>query len=130
MVKILVLEDNVLSQDLLCSVLIPQGYEVICAGDGQSGLAQIKEQHPDLVISDIDMPGMNGLEVLRQIRLNHLTANLPVIICTSAEEESCRRFATKLNAIYMTKPFHPSKLLKIVAEQLTNQLSSPQQSPF
>lgn len=130
MVKILVLEDNVLSQDLLCSLLIPEGYEVVCAADGQSGLVQIQEQHPDLAISDIDMPGMNGLEVLQQIRLNHLTASLPVIICTSAEDESCRRLATQLNAIYITKPFYPSKLLQIVTEQLTQQLSSSQQSPF
>lgn len=118
MVKILVLEDNVLCQDLLCSMLIPQGYEVVCVADGSSGLAQIKEQQPDLVISDIDMPGLNGLEVLRQLRIDRTTASLPVILCTSAEEYSYRRLAQKLNAVYITKPFYPAEMLIAIAQQL------------
>ncbi|MGG6263966.1 response regulator [Leptolyngbya sp. AN03gr2] len=118
MIKILVLEDNILSQDLLCSVLALQGYEVVCAADGRSGLNKIKEYQPDLVISDIDMPGLNGLEVLRQLRLDSATASLPVIICTSAEEESYRRIVHKLNAVYMTKPFYPTEMLNTIAQQL------------
>ncbi|MGG6267473.1 response regulator [Leptolyngbya sp. AN03gr2] len=118
MIKILVLEDNILSQDLLCSVLIPQGYEVDCAADGYSGLTKIKEHQPDLVISDIDMPGLNGLEVLRQLRLDSATASLPVIICTSADEESYRWIVRKLNAVYITKPFYPAEMLKAIAQQL------------
>ncbi|MBD2080211.1 response regulator [Leptolyngbya sp. FACHB-17] len=120
MVKILVLEDNVLSQDLLRSILIPQGYEVVCVADGCSGLAQIKEQQPDLVISDIDMPGLNGLEVLRQLRLDSATAALPVILCTSAEEDCYRRIAQKLNAVYITKPFYPTAMLEAIAQQLSH----------
>lgn len=123
MVKILVLEDNVLSQDLLCSLLIPQGYEVVCYTDGSLGLAQIKVQCPDLVISDIDMPGMNGLEVLRHLRLDEATVSLPVIICTSAEEDTYRRLATKLNAAYITKPFSLSEMLQTIQRQLAQHSS-------
>lgn len=118
MVKILVLEDNILSQDLLCSLLIPHGYEVTCAADGYLGLTQIKVQRPDLVISDINMPGMNGLEVLRHLRLDETTVSLPVIICTSCEEDTYRRLATSLNAAYITKPFSLSKLLQTITQQL------------
>ena len=118
MIKILVLEDNILSQDLLCSMLVPQGYEVVCAADGCSGLTKIKEHQPDLVISDIDMPGLSGLEVLRQLRLDRTTASIPVIICTSADDESYRRIVHKLNAIYITKPFYPTEMLKAIAQQL------------
>lgn len=118
MAKILVLEDNVLSQDMLCSILIPKGYEVTCVADGRSGLAKVKELQPDLVISDIDMPGLNGLEVLRQLRIDSATASLPVIICTSAEDDSYCRLVQKLRAIYITKPFYPTAMLNAIASQL------------
>jgi twitching motility two-component system response regulator PilH len=64
------------------------------------------------------MPGLNGLEVLRQLRIDSATASLPVIICTSADDDAYRRLVQKLNAVYITKPFYPMEILRAIAQQL------------
>lgn len=118
MIKILVLEDDLSSRELLCNLLTQQGYEVVCEADGCSGFLQIGKQQPDLVISDIDMPGMSGLEILHRLRLDQATNEIPFIICTNAIEEVYCRLAAKLDAAYITKPVYPETILQTIAEQL------------
>ncbi|MCU0569324.1 MAG: response regulator [Oculatellaceae cyanobacterium Prado106] len=118
MAKILVLEDNLLGLDLLQSLLTLKGHEVLFAMDGRSGLEQIRVCQPDLVISDVDMPEMNGLEVLQHLRQNPTTATLPVIIYTSADEGIYRNTVKQLQAAYLTKPFEINEMMAIVTQQL------------
>ena len=81
--RILVVEDNIQFQNLISRALSHAGYEVILANDGAEGLSKLRETHPNLVILDIMLPGMDGYEVCRHIRANPQTADIPVLMLTA-----------------------------------------------
>ena len=90
MSKVLVVDDDPLSSDLFSAILKHFGYETRSACSGDSALQHLGEARPDLVILDIMMPGMNGVEVLRRIRSDARTADLPVIMYSALNDESWR----------------------------------------
>jgi CheY-like chemotaxis protein len=81
--KILVVEDNADSRNLLHFLLTSKGYYVITAIDGQEGLYMAKVEKPDLIITDLTMPNMDGIELIKHIRSEAELADLPIIIYTS-----------------------------------------------
>src|SRR5436305_8517564 len=81
--KILVIEDNRDSRDILAKLLRMSGYDVIAAGDGEAGLAAAIGQEPDLIITDIHMPNMNGIEFVQRVRRDHLLDKTPVLVVTA-----------------------------------------------
>src|SRR5437016_5501039 len=81
--KILVIEDDELLRELIIKKLTDQAYQVSQAIDGTMGLQAVKDQKPDLVLLDILMPGMNGFEVLENIKKDPLLANTPVVILSN-----------------------------------------------
>jgi len=109
--KILVIEDE---EDILALVhynLAREGYQVACATSGEEGLRLVEEQ-PDLVLLDLMLPGIDGLEVCRRLRGSELTAGLPIIMMTAKGEESDVVAGLELGADdYETKPFSPKTLL-------------------
>jgi len=109
--KILVIEDE---EDILALVhynLAREGYQVACATSGEEGLRLVEEQ-PDLVLLDLMLPGIDGLEVCRRLRGSELTAGLPIIMMTAKGEESDVVAGLELGADdYVTKPFSPKILL-------------------
>ena len=78
MTKILVIDDDARDRDLLVSVLEERGYEVILADNGETGLMLCHRRTPDAVVLDLNMPGMDGRSILRQLRILHPT--LPVVV--------------------------------------------------
>ena len=84
--KILIVEDNPLMMEVMVYILISNGYEVFTLSNGTEIFNNIKANHPDLVIIESMLPGMNGREVCQLIKLNKTTCDLPVIICTGEEE--------------------------------------------
>jgi two-component system alkaline phosphatase synthesis response regulator PhoP len=66
--KILIIDDEPDILDLLTVILRGEGYEVVVAADGEDGVARFREEHPELIISDVRMPKMNGMEVLQTVR--------------------------------------------------------------
>ncbi|MDX2166078.1 MAG: response regulator transcription factor, partial [Deltaproteobacteria bacterium] len=86
-----------------------EGYEVLTAGDGETGFELAVREHPDLVVLDIMLPGMNGLEVLR--RLRELDADIPVLVLTARGEEGDKVLGLQLGADdYISKPFNLAEL--------------------
>lgn len=83
MAKIVVAEDDKLISDSLADALKTAGYEPTPAYDGEEALAKIKEVMPDLVLLDIMMPKMDGISVLREIRSNTATSEIPVVVLTN-----------------------------------------------
>ena len=86
--SILVVDDNEMNRDLLSRRLQRQGYEVAVAVDGRQALEQLAAHGFALVLLDIEMPGLGGLEVLEIIRRTHSAAELPVIMVTARHESS------------------------------------------
>ena len=86
MTKILIIDDNALDRDLLVAVLEDKGYEVIWADNGGVGLMLCHQRTPDAVVLDLNMPGIDGFSILRQLRILHPT--LPVVVFSgqSAQE--------------------------------------------
>jgi DNA-binding response OmpR family regulator len=97
MTKILVIDDDARDRNLLFAVLEEKGYEVICAENGRVGLILCHQQTPDAVVLDLDMPGIDGLSLLPQLRILHPT--LPVVVFSGrspqeVEEETLNQGAT------------------------------------
>ena len=110
--KILVVEDNPDILELVAYNLEAQGYEVVRAMTGENGLSQATRTDPDLVILDIMLPGINGLDVCRKLKQAEATRNLPVILLTAKSEDTDIISGLELGADdYITKPFSPKVLI-------------------
>ena len=108
--KILIVDDEQTIVDILTFNLTRAGYEILTAGDGETGLALIQEQNPDLVLLDIMLPGLDGLSVCKRLRANG--SNVPIIMLTAREEESDIVLGLELGADdYITKPFSIKELM-------------------
>ena len=115
MLKVLVVDDVPSELELICRILQEAGISVIRAGDGAEAIASIRKTPPDLVILDVVMPRMNGFEVIRELRENEETKNLPVVFCTQKNTELDQTWGMDLGAdAYLGKPFEPQQLLNIV----------------
>jgi DNA-binding response OmpR family regulator len=120
--RILVIDDDRIILEMLNLALGKADYEVIPASDGEEGLRQFREQKPDLVIADIAMPGIDGYQVVSQIReIERGETRTPVIILTAHEQSVMRAYAEELGAdMYLTKPVTPRQLVehikKLIAE--------------
>ena len=110
--KILIIEDEKDIAGLVVHYLEKEGYHVAIKGDGSEGLKQIKSHPPDLLILDLMLPGIDGLEICRQARAHSKTAALPIIMLTAKGEETDRVVGLEMGADdYLTKPFSPKELV-------------------
>ena len=116
--RILVVDDVQPNIRLLEAILTGQGYEVVAAPSGAEALARAAEQPPDLILLDVQMPGMNGYEVCRRLRADPATSFLPVVMVTSSEGED-RVAAIDAGADdFIQKPFNQQELLARVRSLL------------
>lgn len=116
---ILIAEDNDDVAMLLCSALGGAGYRTKRAADGQAAVDMMSDQLPDLVVTDIAMPRMNGLELMRYIRANDDMNHLPIIVASARVEDSDRIEGINAGAeVYLAKPFIVDELLLRVQKLL------------
>jgi DNA-binding response OmpR family regulator len=116
---IVVMDDDAGTRMLVSQVLKKDGYEVMAAEDGAKGLALILEHKPDLVVSDVQMPEMNGFQVLEHVRGDAEIAATPIILLTSLAERGHMRHGMTTGADdYLTKPFTPMELREAVNAQI------------
>ncbi len=108
--RVLVVEDNRDVAEYIGSVLQPD-YEVVYAADGAEGVAKAEELVPDVIVTDVVMPTLDGLELCRRIRANFVTDHIPVIIITArvTDDDRLQGIAAGADA-YLTKPFHADEL--------------------
>lgn len=110
--NILIVEDDEDIAEMTAWNLSRQGWQVAIENDGAAGLAHIREKRPDLVILDIMLPGMDGLDIFRTMQQDELTAAIPVIFLTARAQLEDRLEGLKLGAAdYLTKPFSPKELV-------------------
>jgi DNA-binding response OmpR family regulator len=114
--RVLVVDDDDTVREVLRRYLTRDGHEVIEAADGITGLGLVRSGHPDLVVLDLMLPGMDGLEVCREIRR---TSSIPVIMLTALGQESDRVVGLEYGADdYVVKPFSPRELALRVSRVL------------
>ena len=107
--KILVIDDEQSILNLVSAYLRPEGYEVYTATDGSSGLNAARAYHPDLIVLDIMLPGMDGIELLTRLRRE---SDVYVIMLTAKTEETDKIVGLSVGADdYVTKPFSPRELV-------------------
>jgi DNA-binding response OmpR family regulator len=106
--KVLVVDDEPIVREVVVSYLEREGYRTLEAGDGETARRLLEEEPPSLVVLDVMLPGIDGLELCRWIRARH---DLPVILLTARGEEADRIVGLELGADdYVTKPFSPREL--------------------
>ena len=111
--RILVIEDHEENRRLLRDLLTSFGYELIEAVTGEEGLRAAEAERPDLILMDIQLPGMDGYETTRRIKAKQALNHIPVIAVTSyaLSGDDVKAFAAGCDA-YVTKPFDPAELLE------------------
>jgi two-component system, OmpR family, response regulator MtrA len=108
---ILVADDDADIRELVEFKLSSMGHRVVAVGDGAAALEAIRSERPDLVVLDVMMPGMSGLEAVAEIRRDGALANLPVILLTARAQDSDVETGLHSGADqYVTKPFSPRDL--------------------
>ena len=115
--KILVVEDQEDNRKILRDLLVANDYEVIEAIDGLEGVAKAESHKPDLILMDIQIPGVDGYEATRRIKANPELKHIPVIVVTSyaLSGDDVKAFGAGCDA-YITKPYSPRELLARVRE--------------
>jgi two-component system chemotaxis response regulator CheY len=118
--RILVVEDSPMTRSLIVSSLEDIGdFVIIETANGFQALRKLPEVSPDLVITDINMPDINGLEVVRFVKQNENFRHIPVIIVTTEGRDVDRQRGLSLGADrYLVKPFEPEELQEFVKELL------------
>jgi two-component system, chemotaxis family, chemotaxis protein CheY len=117
MATVLTVDDSPSIRQMVKVTLEPAGHNVIEAGDGVQGLAQAQSRRPDLVITDLNMPNMNGLELIRALRKLPQLTGLPIVFLTTESNDAVKQEAKSAGATgWITKPFKPEQLLAVVGK--------------
>jgi two-component system alkaline phosphatase synthesis response regulator PhoP len=128
--KILVIEDEADIVTLLKHYFLQEHFEVTTTGNGLEGLSLARTLHPDLIVLDLMLPGLDGLSVNRSLKKDPLTAGIPVVILTAKSDETDRIVGLELGADdYIVKPFNPKELLARIKAILRRTEQEPAQRP-
>ncbi len=115
MAKIMVVDDSPTEVHVLQTMLTKNGYEVVVATSGETGVEMAKVEMPDLILMDVVMPGINGFQATRQISKNTETSAIPVIIVTTKDQETDKVWAMRQGAKdYIVKPVQEKTLIEHV----------------
>jgi phosphate regulon transcriptional regulator PhoB len=129
--RVLIVEDERDIRDLVLFHLVREGFQVSSAGSGEEALRQVRHVSPDLVLLDLMLPAMGGLEVCRKLRQDPATVALPIVMLTAKGDEVDRVLGLELGADdYIVKPFSPKELLARVRAVLRRAKPAPGAAPI
>ena len=115
MKTVLVVDDLQAQLNLISGYLEQEGFNVVTANNGNDALAKASAKVPDLVITDLVMPEMSGLEFCRKLKKNPETADVPVIACTTKDRDMDKKWAKKQGVVaYLVKPFTQQEMVSAV----------------
>ena len=117
--KILIIEDYPATSRMVAEILEMEGFATVAAFDGKTGIEKAIQENPDLILLDIMLPGMDGLEVCDHLQADPQTKNIPIIFVTvKASAEDVKIGLGKGASGYISKPFDPFKLIEVVKEKV------------
>lgn len=123
--KILIVDDSPTERLYLTDILVKNGFAVSTAVNGDEAIERIRAERPELILMDVVMPGTNGFQVTRAIARDPELAALPVIICSSKNQETDRIWGLRQGAKdYLVKPVDPERLLASIAAVATGSVSA------
>lgn len=126
----LVCDDDVYTRALLRATLEGGAHQVIEAADGVTAVEMVRSLHPDVVLLDLQMPGMNGLDACRLLKSDPATAAIPVVMLTGCRDDAERERGRGAGVDeYLTKPFSPLQLLNLVTK-LAGEEAAPLSRPL
>jgi twitching motility two-component system response regulator PilH len=115
MKKVLIVDDSPVDNQNLVRIFSEAGWKVISVGNGNDAVSRAKAELPDLVMMDVNMPGLDGFSAARQLLNDPTTRGIPVVFVTSKDQKADRVFAQMLGAKgYVTKPYTPTQILASV----------------
>ena len=110
--KILIVDDSPTERHVLNDMLTKAGYEVVASDNGEDAIQKSKSVKPDLILMDVVMPGQNGFQLTRAITRDPRYADVPIIMCTSKNQETDRVWGMRQGARdYITKPVDQTELM-------------------
>ncbi len=119
MAHILIIDDSPTELHVVQNMLDKHGFEVSTADSGSAGIAAAMRERPDLILMDVVMPGMNGFQATRKLAKNDATADIPVIVVSSKDQETDRIWALRQGARdYLVKPVAEDALIGKIRAQL------------
>jgi twitching motility two-component system response regulator PilH len=111
--SVLIVDDSPTETHILFNTLSKAGFTVETAANGEEGVAMAVRLHPDVILMDVIMPKLNGFQATRQLRRDPSTADIPVIIITTKDQETDRTWGLRQGAVdYLVKPVDPGELLE------------------
>ena len=114
-IRILTIDDSKTMRDMLMLTLADAGFDVIQAVDGKDGIDMLERENVDVVITDINMPRMDGYEVVRQLRARPEHKTTPILVLTTESEAEKKNIAREAGATgWLVKPFDPERLVATV----------------
>ena len=117
--KILVIEDNALNLKLVRSLLMLEDYEVVEAVNAETGIQLAKEQHPDLILMDIQLPGMDGLSATRQLKADPEVTEIPIVALTAYAMLGDEQKALEAGCVgYISKPLDTKEFPELISRFL------------
>jgi len=120
MTTVLIIDDDHFVRDSICDLLNLEGFQTLTADNGTTGLYLATEHHPDLILCDIQIPDLDGYDLLKQLRQNHLTQSIPFIFLSARVAKTDQRLGMNLGADdYLTKPCSAADLLEAINSRLS-----------
>lgn len=119
--QVLIVDDSLSVRNSLMQLVQDAGYAARAARDGVEAVGSLRDNPPDLVLTDLEMPNMNGIELTRHIRAREDLGTVPVIMITSRSQDKHQRLAAEAGVTtYLTKPYSDGDLLRVIRETLAN----------
>ncbi len=116
---IMTVDDSASIRQMVGLTLRGAGFEVVEAEDGIEAITKLKEQHVDMLITDLNMPNMDGIELVKQVRSNQAIKFIPIIMLTTESQEKKKKEAKTSGATgWIVKPFKPEQLLAVIKKVL------------
>ncbi len=120
MALVLIVDDSPTEQHVIASTLQNHGFDTLVASDGEEAINVAHAEHPDVILMDVVMQGMDGFSATRELSRDPATASIPVVMVTTKDQESDRMWGLRQGAVaYLTKPFADDELVAAVQANLS-----------